>query len=219
MKKYLILAAILAVGSVVHAADLKIGIVNMDKIFREFYKTEEAKKNIEAAQTEAQDALKEKLDVFNKNRDAILELDKELAKEELSQETKEKKAKERNEKAEEYRRMEREIIEFRNARLKALQDQAKRMRDELVQEIRKAVDERIKSKQFDIVFDRSGMSANGVEVVLYSRASDDFSEEVIKDLNGNRPKPTPTPEPTATPKPAPGASPSPTPDFGGKINF
>ncbi len=183
----LVATFVIAMGSLAQA-DTKIGLVDMNKIFSSYYKTEQAKKRIDEAQSVAQKELQDLVDVFNKNLDAIRKLNEELNKPELSKEAKEKKAKERDEKAEESKRQEKEIVELRQRRLKDLQDQAGRMRAGIVEEIRKLVNEKVKSDQYDLVLDKSGMSANGVEIVLYSKDSADFSDDIIKTLNASKPK-------------------------------
>jgi len=40
-----------------------------------------------------------------------------------------------------------------------------------------------KAKEFDLVFDKSGLSAGAIPVVLYSRDEYDFSSDVIAALN------------------------------------
>jgi len=49
------------------------------------------------------------------------------------------------------------------------------------------VNDLVKSKAYDIVFDKSGLSAGAVPVVLYSRDDLDFSQDVITALNKNAP--------------------------------
>jgi hypothetical protein len=51
----------------------------------------------------------------------------------------------------------------------------------------KTVNDLVKSKAYDIVFDKSGLSAGAVPVVLYSRDDLDFSQDVITALNKNAP--------------------------------
>lgn len=195
----LVTAVALAVTSLARA-DVKIGYVDMNKIFSSYYKTEQAKKRIEEAQVSAQKELQDRADLFNKNRDAILKLNEELNKPELSKETKEKKTKERDEKAEEAKRQEKDIMELRARRLKDLQDQANRMRSGIVEEIRKLINEKVKAEQYDLVLDKSGLSSNGVEVVLYSKDSNDFSDDIIKVLNTDKPKDNASPATSAPSK-------------------
>ena len=65
--------------------------------------------------------------------------------------------------------MEREINEFRQTRERQLQEQAMRMREGIVKEITDVVMEKVKANRMDLVFDKSGMSLNGVPVLMYSR--------------------------------------------------
>ena len=204
MKKHLLLASLtvafaLVAGSVAHA-QTKIGYVDMNKIFTGYYKTEIAKKQLEEQQTTAQKELQDLVDVYNKNRDAVGKLNEDLAGPELSKDAKDKKAKERDEKAEELKRQEKNIMELRNTRLKTLQEQMGRMRAGIIDEIRKLINDKVKSDQYDLVLDKSGVSANGLEIVLYSKDSSDFSDDILKMLNANKPKETeasPTPKPEA----------------------
>ena len=193
----LVATFVIAMGSLAQA-DTKIGLVDMNRIFSSYYKTEQAKKRIDEAQNVAQKELQDLVDVFNKNLDAIRKLNEELSKPELSKEAKEKKAKERDEKAEESKRQEKEIVELRQRRLKDLQDQATRMRAGIVDEIRKLISDKVKADQYDLVLDKSGLSSNGVEIVLYSKETSDFSEDIIKVLNASKPKESPSAEGSKT---------------------
>ena len=61
--------------------------------------------------------------------------------------------------------MEREINEFRQTRERQLQEQALRMREGIVKEITDVVMEKVKAQNLDLVFDKSGMSLNGVPLL------------------------------------------------------
>ena len=63
-----------------------------------------------------------------------------------------------------------------------------RMRNGIVEEITKLIQEKVKSDAFDIVLDKSGNSFNGVPLVLYSKEASDFSQDIIVALNKNKPK-------------------------------
>ena len=105
----LTLAALFAIAPVAHA-DVKIGYVDMNKIFNKYYRTEQAKKRVDEAQAVAQKELQERADVFNKNLGEIKKINEDLNKPELSKEAKEKKTKERDAKAEDMKRQEKEIM-------------------------------------------------------------------------------------------------------------
>ncbi len=181
----------LGFGSVVSAqADIKVGYVDMAQVFSKYYKTKEAENRVNEARATAKKELDERVENYTKNGTEINKLNEELGKPELSKDAKEKKAKERDEKIAARIEMERDINEFKRSREQALQEQAVRMRDGIVKEINAVIQEKVKASQFDLVLDKSGNSINGVPVVLYSRETSDFSEEIISVLNKNKPKET-----------------------------
>lgn len=79
--------------------------------------------------------------------------------------------------------MERQIQEFRTRRERQLQEQVVRMRKTILEEIRTLVKEVSKTRNYALVFDKSGVSMNGVPFLLHSRDAVDFSEDIINSLN------------------------------------
>ena len=193
MKKILTLASLIAAfgiaaGPTATAADAKIGLVDMNKVFSSYYKTKDAESRINDARAAAKKELDDRMETYKKNIDEINKINEALNKPELSKEAKEKKGKDRDEKIAETKNLEREITEFRQTREKQLQEQAVRMRNGIVEEITKLIQDKVKSDAFDIVLDKSGNSFNGVPLVLYSKEASDFSDDIITALNKNKPK-------------------------------
>jgi outer membrane protein len=175
-------------------AEMKVGTIDMQKVFTAYYKTHDAEDKLKEAQKAYKDELDQRMDAYKKNLDAINKLNEEMNKPELSGASKDQKAQERDAKIAETKGLEKEISDFRATRERQIQDQLKRMRDGIVEEIMKVVNDQVKAQNYDIVFDRSGFSANNiVPVLLYARDNYDFSESVITKLNANRPAATPTP--------------------------
>ena len=192
MKKTLTFASLIAAFSLAASlpanADVKVGLVDMNKVFSSYYKTKDAENRINDARSAAKKELDDRMDTYKKNLDEINKLNEDLNKAELSKEAKEKKSKDRDEKIAETKNLEREITEFRTTREKQLQDQAVRMRNGIVEEITKLIQARVKSDAYDLVLDKSGNSLNGVPIILYSKDTSDFSEDIITALNKNKPK-------------------------------
>lgn len=200
----LTLAAFAAMATSAHA-QVKVATVDMTKIFNSYYKTKEAESRINDARNAAKQELDDRLDTYKKNMDQINKLNEDLGKSELSKDKKDEISKKRDDIINETKNLEKEIGEFRQSREKQLQDQAMRMRNGIVEEITKLVQDKVKTENFDIVLDRSGSSLNGVPIVLFARDNMDFSDDVIVQLNKNKPKDgsVSLPGVTASPKPAP----------------
>jgi outer membrane protein len=206
MKKLLSLALLAAVAFPVATfaqGNMKIGTVDMNRAFKEYNKTKDAEAKINEAKNAAKKEYDERAETYKKALDEINKLNQQLETPALSADAKTAKAKERDEKITSIKNMEREINEFRQTRERQLQEQALRMREGIVKEITDVVLEKVKANNLDLVFDKSGMSLNGVPILMYSRDTVEFTNDIITVLN----KGGSTTAPAAS-SPAPAASPA-----------
>jgi outer membrane protein len=186
MKKSLsVLAALTLVAPIAAFAQgtFKIGTVDMQRAFKEYNKTKEAEKKINDAKDAAKKEYDDRADAYKKALDEINNLNKQLESTALSADKKTGMAKERDDKIANIKSMEREISDFRQTRERQLQEQLMRMREGLVKEITDVVMEKVKTKSLDFVLDKSGISVNGVPVVLYAPDNVDFTNEIVETLN------------------------------------
>ncbi len=182
---------------------VKIGTVDMQKAFKDYNKTKEAEVKINDAKNAAKKEYDDRAEAYKKALDEINNLNKQLESPALSADKKTGMAKERDDKIANIKSMEREISDFRQTRERQLQEQLMRMREGIVKEITDVVMEKVKAKSLDFVLDKSGISINGVPVVMYAPDNVDFTSEIIDTLN----KPGPATASAASSKrPAAGAS-------------
>jgi outer membrane protein len=207
MKKILTitLGALLALPMAGFAqGSLKVGTVDMNRAFKEYTKTKDAEAKINEAKNAAKKEYDDRADAYKKALDEINNLNKQLDSNALSADAKTAKAKERDDKIANIKNMEREINEFRQTRERQLQEQALRMREGIVKEITDVVMDKVKTQNLDLVFDKSGMSLNGVPLLMYSRDNVDFTSDVIAVLNKpGRAAPAERPASTSTSATAP----------------
>lgn len=191
MKKLLTLTSLVVASllgsSLCAQAQFKVGTVDMNKVFSSYWETKKAEDSINEARTAAKKELDDRVDSYKKNVELVNKLNDDLNKAELSKEKKEATSKQRDEKIAEIKNLEREIGDFRNTRERQLQEQAVRMRNGIVEKITKIVQEHVRAGGYDLVLDKSGSSLNGVPIVLYSKDSEDFSQDIITELNKNKP--------------------------------
>src|SRR5881398_4053459 len=164
---------------------LKIGTIDMQRAFKEYTKTKDAEAKINDAKNAAKKEYDDRADSYKKALDEINNLNKQLDAPALSADAKTQKAKERDDKISNIKNMEREISEFRQTRERQLQEQALRMREGIVKEITDVVMDKVRATHLDLVFDKSGMSLNGVPVLMYAPENWDFTAEVLTALNKN----------------------------------
>jgi outer membrane protein len=180
---------------------LKIGTVDMQRAFKEYNKTKEAEVKINDAKNAAKKEYDDRAESYKKALDDINNLNKQLESPALSADKKSQTAKERDDKIANIKNMEREINDFRQTRERQLQEQLMRVREGIVKEISDVVMEKVKANRFDLVFDRSGMSINGVPFLLYAPENVDFTNDIIAVLNkpGRAASSTAKANPSATP--------------------
>jgi outer membrane protein len=188
---------------------LKIGTVDMQRAFKDYNKTKEAEAKINDAKNSAKKEYDDRAEAYKKSLDEINNLNKQLESSALSSDKKTQIAKDRDDKIANIKNMEREIGDFRQTRERQLQEQLMRVREGIVKEITDVVMEKVKANNLDLVFDRSGMSINGVPVLMYSHDNIDFTNDVIAVLNrpGRATAPTTKTSTTTSATPARAAKP------------
>ena len=203
MKKSLSILFVLTLAAPIVAfaqGTAKIGTVDMQRAFKDYTKTKDAEVKINDAKNAAKKEYDDRAEAYKKALDEINNLNKQLESPALSADKKTGMAKERDDKIANIKSMEREISDFRQTRERQLQEQLMRMREGIVKEITDVVMEKVKTKSLDFVLDKSGVSINGVPVILYAPENVDFTNEIIEVLN------KPGRATTATRKPAAAAS-------------
>lgn len=188
----IIAATALSTISWASAQQLKVGIVDMNKAFTEYYKTKDAEARLNTDREAAKQELEGRMETLRKAMEEINKMNAEIEKPELSARAKEEKTKQRDTKIADARTLDREIVEFRQTKERQLQERFFRLRKDIIDEIMKIVDTKVKASGFDLVLDKSGLSMGQVPVVLYSRTDMEFTNDIITELNKSAPKVKPT---------------------------
>jgi outer membrane protein len=190
MKKFTFIALLISSFCSASAADIKFGVVDMQKAFADFHKTKDAsgkfKENVDKAQRE----VNERWSVYKNLLGEIQKLQKEAQDPIVNNETRGKKGAELQEKAKELRALEQEIGEFQNRRQGQLKQEDLQIRKGLYDEILAVVKEKAKGEAYDFVFDKSGVSLSTVPVLLYYKDAVDFTDQIVVELNKDAPPAT-----------------------------
>ena len=187
----------LTLAQVAHA-ELNVGTVDVNRIFKEYRKSKEADAKINDAKDAAKKEFDERVDAYKKALEEINKLNAQIDAPALTADAKAQKAKQRDEKIATLKNMEREITDFRQTREQQLQQQAQHLQENLLSEITAVVLEQAKAKNLDLVFDTSGASLNRFSPILFSKERADFTSDVIAALNK---------APVAAAKPSPASKP------------
>lgn len=171
------------------AADLKLGVVDMQKVFTEYNKTKSASEGFRQNVQEATNDVNERWTVYKNMMEEITKLQKVLQDPIVPNEEKAKHSAELTEKAKALRALEQQIGEFQTRRQTQLKQEDLQIRKGLYDEILVVVRDKSKTDGYDLVFDKSGVSLSTVPVLLHYKDAVDFTDEIIVEINKNTPAP------------------------------
>lgn len=195
MIRTLFTLAALATGSATLLAQpaLKLVTVDIAKTYDSYWKAAEGMTKFQDAQQKAQEQAEE----YRKQGQILVDEYKELAEQAkstlLTEEAKTKAEQAAAKKLEDIQRKQGELQNFIQGTERSLQQQMLTRRELLLEEITKTVNEIAKRKGATLVLDKSGPSAFRIPVVLHADAGYDITEEVITEINKDKPATAATP--------------------------
>jgi outer membrane protein len=177
----------------------KILVVDLAKLFDNHYKTQEQQAKLQADETKAQDQLA----VITKEGNALVEQFKELDEQSknptATAEAKAKATGEAQKKYEEIQQKRSEQNSFVQNTRQTLQQRFQTFKTLMVEEISKIAVDVAKKRGATFLLDKSGPTLVGVSNVLYYDPSLDITDEVMAEINKDRPAVTPTPVTSTAP--------------------
>jgi len=193
-------AAALCVSASAVGAE-KIAVIDLDKVFREYYKSRIAEETIRAQgetyrgylvqMNERREKLRAEVRVAIHNSQNVA-----LDPEEM------RKARQTAAKLEaSLKELESEIAIYQENMVKSIRELEQRKRAEIVADIKKCVAKRAAAEGYLYVFDSSGKTMNEQPALLVFPQSCDLTKLVIEDLNRTAVKPHPAAAPVSAPAP------------------
>ena len=177
----------LAATNAAKAAKLKIAVVDMDKLFQQYYKTK---------QTDA--VLQQKQGIFQawakKLGESRLKLQKEFnilkdAAQNIvfSSTEREKKRLAAQKKYQEFKKKEAELEQYVQQKSREYKTLVSKMHKKLLEEIYTEIRRYAVFRGYNFIFDKSGKTLNTIPVIIYSSLQHDISAEILRKLNRGQP--------------------------------
>lgn len=198
MKK-LILSSLLAVLALIAPAtsafaENKIAIVDLRKLFEDYYRTKQADIRIKDEATELDKDKKtivDRLQAAKTDYKTLLEKANESL---ISSEEREKCKKTAETELGRITDMERELQQFDTQARATLDEKLRRMRENILGEIKAAIEAKAKAGRYTLVLDVGSESFNKTAIVLYTSGEDDLTTAVLAQLNAGAPPVIPRPD-------------------------
>jgi outer membrane protein len=197
------LVAIAVFGALSLAANaqpaVKLLVVDMAKLYDGHYKTVEQNAKIQADDAKAQ----EEVDKMNKEGNALVEEYKSLNDQSnnptLTTEAKGKAQAEAQKKLEAIQTKQREVQGFIQNTRNSLGQRLNTFRSLMLEEISKLATEVAKKKGGTVLLDKAGPTGIGISNLIYADAGFDITDDVLKEINKDRPANAPTAPEAAKP--------------------
>lgn len=199
----LILIMVLAVAALAPAGargEETFAFVNMERVFSEYSKTKTAEGRLKQQAQLFREETEGRMEELKALEEAFSLARQEAQDMALSEEVRKQRRTEAEEKLVEMREKENEVRAFTEERRRELESTSRRLREGIVIEITKVLNEIAKQKDFVAVFDSSGNSFNQVPVILYRRPALDITDAVLEKLNAAAPAEVTEPAPAAETK-------------------
>ncbi len=188
MKKLILILTLIVVAPIASTqAQINIAVINLEKVFNGYYKTQETQGLLNERLAQFQKEMQEMQTDFQKLVDETQKLRDQVTDQALSTTARAERQKAFEAKIKQVQDMERKIQEFRATRGKQFDEQSIRMRQGIVEEINKVVEKFGKDNKLNLILDISGKSMAATNVVLYSDGLRDITEDILKLMNNTRP--------------------------------
>ena len=190
-KTILILSVCVAAALSAGAAEQKVATIDLRKVFDKYWRTIQADTNLKEQAADLEKERKLMLDQFQKGEESYKKLVDGANDQALAAAERDKRKKDAENELLSLRDMEARIKQFDNTSRTTLGEKQRRMRDNILQEIRDTIKAKVRSGGHTLVIDTAAETPNGTPIILYSAGNEDLTEAVLAQLNLNAPPATP----------------------------
>lgn len=194
-----IAALLLLLASPSAQAQVKLGTVDMKKVFDSYYKTKQADTQIKDRAADSEKVYKGMVEDYQRANEEYRKLIESSNDQAVSSVERENRKKSAESKLNEVQEIEKSVKQFQAQARSTLGELEKRLRDAIVKDIRELIATKSKAGNYTMILDISAQSLYQTPVVLQSISSIDISDELIKEINVGAPPGTLSPAGAATP--------------------
>jgi len=165
----------------------RIATVDLRKVFDGYWKTKKADAALKDRASDMEKERKSMMEDLKKAQDDYQTLQVDANNQALSPDERDKRKKAAEDKLKQVKETNDTVQQYERQERVQLDEQRKRMREGLIEEIRNVLNGISKSAGYSLVLDTAGESANGTPVLLYNSADNDITETLLRQLNATAP--------------------------------
>ena len=168
-------------------AEPKIAVIDLRKVFDNYYKTKQADANLKDEAADLEKQRQEMVDSFKKGEAEYKRLLDKANDQAITAEERANSKQAAEKKFIELKDMEQTVGQFERSSRAKLGEKQRRKRDAILQEIRDIINAKAKTSGFTLVIDVAASSINDTPVVMYNNGENDLTEMVLNQLNASAP--------------------------------
>jgi outer membrane protein len=165
----------------------KLGTIDLRKVFDTYWKTKQADANLKDEAAGLDKERKSMVDQFQKGQENYKKTLDSASDNAVSTEEREKRKKAAEEELVKLKDLENNIQQFDRQARTTLGEKQRRMRDNLLGEIKEVIKARAKAGNYSFILDIASESVNNTPVVLYTNGDNDITDDVLTQLNATAP--------------------------------
>jgi outer membrane protein len=165
----------------------RMATVDLRKLFDNYWKTKQADAALKDRAADMEKDHKTMVEEWKKAKEEYQTLLTDANNQTFSLEEREKRKKTAEDKLKQIKDSEEAITQYERQARTTIDEQRKRMRESIVEEIRATVKGKALSGGYALVFDTAAEGANGTPIVMYANNENDLTEAVLTQLNAGAP--------------------------------
>ncbi len=197
-------AAALLLLPALHLADVsaqvRVAVVDMKKVFDGYFKTQQAEGQIKDRGAEYDRVYKGMVEEYQKANTDYRKLVDESNDQAISAEERAKRKAEAEKKLADLQEIEKGAKQYQNSARTTIGEMEKRMRENIVKEIRDLVTAKGKSGGYQLIMDSAAQTVYQTPFLLYTDGQNDLTDQLVKELNATAPPGTVLKDPSAEKK-------------------
>jgi outer membrane protein len=180
----------LSIGGILTAQEadrLKVATVDMLALYGEYHKTKTTQTKFDEEQVKVREDLERRVKSLKDLETEIGALKAQESDPSVADAKKQQIFGERQAKQQEFEVLRKELEEFHQRKLRALQEQSQLRAKVILEEIRTKVRKHAEDGGYDYVLDKTGTSTSQVPILLYTKDATDITEVLLKTINEGAP--------------------------------
>ena len=182
-----ILLAVLLGSASPLMAQTKIAVIDLKKTFDSYWKTKQADTSLKERATDLDKARKGMIDDYTKANEDYKKLLDSANDQAVAAPERDKRKKSAESKLLEIKEIEQSVQQFDRQSRTTLAEQQRRMRDNILKEIREVINTKAKASGFSMIVDTAAESVNATPIVLFTNGDNDITDDVVTQLNVGAP--------------------------------